>query len=37
MFRNTDNSWMETVVMSFHDSTGDSVGKLKLKAGDDAK
>jgi len=35
--RNTDNAWMETVVMSFHDSTGDSVGKLKLKAGDDAK
>jgi len=35
--RNTDNSWMETVVMSFHDETGDKVGNLKLKAGDDAK
>ena len=35
--RNTDISWMETVAFLFHDETGDSVGKLKLQAGDDAK
>jgi len=35
--RNTDNSWMETVVMNFHDDSGLSVGNLKLKAGDDAR
>lgn len=35
--RNTDNAWMETVAFLFHDDTGESVGKLKLKAGDDAK
>ncbi|XP_072921464.1 ADP-ribose pyrophosphatase, mitochondrial-like isoform X3 [Hemitrygon akajei] len=34
--RNTDNAWMETVAMNFHDETGDSVGKLNLQAGDDA-
>uniref|UniRef100_UPI00398EE612 ADP-ribose pyrophosphatase, mitochondrial-like n=1 Tax=Pristiophorus japonicus TaxID=55135 RepID=UPI00398EE612 len=33
---NTDNAWIETVAMNFHDETGDSVGKLKLQAGDDA-
>ena len=31
--RNTDNSWMETVALNFHDETGDSVGKFKLHAG----
>lgn len=35
--RNTDNCWMETVVMNFHDDSGLSVGNLKLKAGDDAR
>jgi len=35
-FRNTDNSWMETIAYNFHDETGDEVGKLKLSAGDDA-
>eukprot|EP00088_Acartia_fossae_P056626 TRINITY_DN6595_c0_g1_i11.p1 TRINITY_DN6595_c0_g1~~TRINITY_DN6595_c0_g1_i11.p1 ORF type:complete len:347 (-),score=52.28 TRINITY_DN6595_c0_g1_i11:261-1301(-) len=35
--RNTDNAWMETVVMNFHDESGNKVGNLKLKAGDDAK
>lgn len=35
--RNTDNSWMETVAFNFHDEAGESVGKLELKAGDDAK
>lgn len=34
--RNTDNSWMETVVYHIHDETGDIVGNLDLKAGDDA-
>jgi len=34
--RNTDNAWMETVAMNFHDETGKSVGKIELKAGDDA-
>lgn len=35
--RNTDNTWMETVVYHVHDEKGDTVGKLDLKAGDDAK
>jgi len=34
--RNTDNCWMETVAVNFHDETGDSVGKFNLHAGDDA-
>jgi predicted NUDIX family NTP pyrophosphohydrolase len=34
--RNTDNSWMETVAMNFHDATGEACGKIKLHAGDDA-
>ncbi|XP_072443297.1 ADP-ribose pyrophosphatase, mitochondrial-like isoform X1 [Chiloscyllium punctatum] len=34
--RNTDNAWIETVAMNFHDEAGDSVGKLTLQAGDDA-
>jgi len=34
--RNTDNAWMETVVINFHDEIGDKVGKFPLKAGDDA-
>jgi ADP-ribose pyrophosphatase len=35
--RNTDNAWMETVAFSFHDETGNQIGKFDLKAGDDAK
>ena len=35
--RNTDNSWMETVAFSFHDESGEKIGKFDLKAGDDAK
>ena len=35
--RNTDNAWMETVALHFHDDTGDSVGQFPLVAGDDAK
>ncbi len=34
--RNTDNAWMETIACNFHDETGDLVGKLLLKGGDDA-
>ncbi|KAG7249653.1 hypothetical protein CRUP_008925 [Coryphaenoides rupestris] len=34
--RNTDNAWMETVAVNFHDETGNSVSKLPLQAGDDA-
>jgi ADP-ribose pyrophosphatase len=33
--RNTDNSWMETIVFSIHDTNG-VMEKCKLKAGDDA-
>lgn len=34
--RNTDNAWMETVAYNFHDDKGDSVGRFRLNAGDDA-
>lgn len=34
--RNTDNAWMETVAVNFHDEEGTSVSKLPLEAGDDA-
>lgn len=34
--RNTDNAWMETIAMNFHDDHGDSVANFKLHAGDDA-
>ncbi|KAM3598841.1 uncharacterized protein V6R79_023208 [Siganus canaliculatus] len=34
--RNTDNAWMETVAVNFHDDTGNSVSELPLQAGDDA-
>uniref|UniRef100_A0A1B6DPX1 Nudix hydrolase domain-containing protein n=1 Tax=Clastoptera arizonana TaxID=38151 RepID=A0A1B6DPX1_9HEMI len=34
--RNTDNAWMETVAMQFHDEKGDCVSELLLNAGDDA-
>lgn len=34
--RNTDNAWMETVALNFHDEDGSIVGKLSLAAGDDA-
>lgn len=34
--RNTDNAWMETVAVNFHDEDGEFVGKLKFEAGDDA-
>lgn len=34
--RNTDNAWMETVCVNFHDEEGTSFQKFKLAAGDDA-
>ncbi|XP_037648962.1 ADP-ribose pyrophosphatase, mitochondrial isoform X1 [Sebastes umbrosus] len=34
--RNTDNAWMETVAVNFHDDSGNSVSGLPLQAGDDA-
>jgi len=34
--RNTDNSWMETCVVNFHDETGQSLSRVPLNAGDDA-
>jgi ADP-ribose pyrophosphatase len=34
--RNTDNSWMETVAVNFHDEKGDSAARVDLKAGSDA-
>lgn len=34
--RNTDNAWMETTCVNFHDDDGFSFSKFKLKAGDDA-
>uniref|UniRef100_A0AAQ5XHD6 ADP-ribose pyrophosphatase, mitochondrial n=1 Tax=Amphiprion ocellaris TaxID=80972 RepID=A0AAQ5XHD6_AMPOC len=34
--RNTDNAWMETVAVNFHDESGNSVSELPLQAGDDA-
>uniref|UniRef100_A0A1B6M1F3 Nudix hydrolase domain-containing protein n=1 Tax=Graphocephala atropunctata TaxID=36148 RepID=A0A1B6M1F3_9HEMI len=34
--RNTDNAWMETVAMHFHDESGSTVGPLNFCAGDDA-
>ncbi|KAH9525249.1 ADP-ribose pyrophosphatase, mitochondrial [Bulinus truncatus] len=34
--RNTDNSWMETVAMNFHDENGSGVAKFSLNAGSDA-
>eukprot|EP01130_Rhizamoeba_saxonica_P001723 TRINITY_DN11583_c0_g1_i1.p1 TRINITY_DN11583_c0_g1~~TRINITY_DN11583_c0_g1_i1.p1 ORF type:complete len:288 (-),score=79.00 TRINITY_DN11583_c0_g1_i1:62-892(-) len=34
--RNTDNAWMETVAINFHDESGEIFGKFDLEAGDDA-
>ncbi|XP_058838186.1 ADP-ribose pyrophosphatase, mitochondrial [Topomyia yanbarensis] len=34
--RNTDNAWMETVAVNFHDDNGSVVGQFNLQAGDDA-
>jgi ADP-ribose pyrophosphatase len=34
--RNTDNAWMETVAINFHDDTGGICDHIQLEAGDDA-
>eukprot|EP00038_Savillea_parva_P005983 m.161000 g.161000 ORF g.161000 m.161000 type:complete len:437 (+) comp12017_c0_seq1:349-1659(+) len=34
--RNTDNAWIETTCVNFHDEDGSSFSKFKLAAGDDA-
>ena len=34
--RNTDNAWIETVAVNFHDEQG-NVGNIALNAGDDAQ
>ncbi|XP_035691921.1 ADP-ribose pyrophosphatase, mitochondrial-like [Branchiostoma floridae] len=34
--RNTDNAWMETIAVNFHDEEGNSVARFNLQAGDDA-
>ena len=34
--RNTDNAWMETVAVNFHDDIGEVFNRIKLQAGDDA-
>ena len=31
--RNTDNAWMETVAVNFHDESGTGLGLFKLSAG----
>lgn len=30
-FRNTDNAWIETVAMNFHDDTGELLNDIQLK------
>ncbi|OQR74928.1 deoxyhypusine hydroxylase-like [Tropilaelaps mercedesae] len=35
--RNTDNAWLETVVINFHDDKGDLVGNWSFQAGSDAR
>lgn len=35
--RNTDNAWMETVALNFHDDDNSILGKITLTAGDDAR
>ncbi|XP_022374880.1 ADP-ribose pyrophosphatase, mitochondrial isoform X2 [Enhydra lutris kenyoni] len=34
--RNTDNAWMETEAVNYHDETGEVMDDLTLEAGDDA-
>ncbi|KAK3707786.1 hypothetical protein QZH41_000342 [Actinostola sp. cb2023] len=34
--RNTDNAWMETIAVNFHDDTGKAFDRVTLEAGDDA-
>ncbi|KAM6441083.1 ADP-ribose pyrophosphatase, mitochondrial isoform 2-T2 [Liasis olivaceus] len=34
--RNTDNAWMETEAVNYHDESGEAMDNLHLEAGDDA-
>ncbi|KAF7490134.1 ADP-ribose pyrophosphatase [Sarcoptes scabiei] len=34
--RNTDNSWIETIAMNYHDDTFSTLSRIDLRAGDDA-
>nr|XP_044999408.1 ADP-ribose pyrophosphatase, mitochondrial isoform X2 [Jaculus jaculus] len=34
--RNTDNAWMETEAVNYHDETGEIMDNINLEAGDDA-
>jgi hypothetical protein len=34
--RNTDNAWVETSAVMYHDETGNWTSKVKVNAGDDA-
>nr|XP_009674817.1 PREDICTED: ADP-ribose pyrophosphatase, mitochondrial isoform X2 [Struthio camelus australis] len=34
--RNTDNAWMETEAVNYHDESGETMDNLPLEAGDDA-
>eukprot|EP00051_Salpingoeca_urceolata_P015365 m.199020 g.199020 ORF g.199020 m.199020 type:complete len:307 (+) comp18382_c0_seq10:705-1625(+) len=34
--RNTDNAWMETLAMNFHDESGQGLAAFELQGGDDA-
>ena len=35
--RNTDNAWMETSAVNFHDDSGEVFASIALNAGDDAQ
>ena len=35
--RNTDNAWMESQAVNFHDDSGNAFNKFTLQAGDDAQ
>lgn len=35
--RNTDNSWMESQAVNYHDDSGKALDRFSLKAGDDAQ
>ena len=32
--RNTDNAWMETFAMNFHDDDGSTLARFKLQSGE---
>lgn len=35
--RNTDNAWIETTAVNFHDESGEILNEIALQAGDDAQ